>query len=87
MKTTCPSFIKHQETASKRGLKLKSTFHTNTSDKQAQESNFTPTFFDTKFELEHSGDSGLKEWYLKWGFFTIGRVQKQICKHFITLIR
>jgi hypothetical protein len=48
MKTTQTSFIKHQETAPKRGLKLKSTFHTNTSDKEAQESSFVQMFFHNK---------------------------------------
>jgi hypothetical protein len=60
VKTTKASFIKHQESASKRGLELKSTFHTNVSDKEAQESNFVPLFFDKKFELKHTRDIVLR---------------------------
>jgi hypothetical protein len=58
---TQASFIKHHETASKRGLKLKSTFHTNTSDKGVQKSNFVLAFFDIKFKLEHTKDIGLRK--------------------------
>jgi hypothetical protein len=60
MKTIQTSFVKHQETASKRGVNLKSTFHTNTSDMKTQELNFVRMFFDRKFELKQTGDNGLR---------------------------